>query len=52
MIVSDQRICITFSEGVSGKDENTDQLETLVARADQALYMAKHKGRNCVAMSK
>jgi diguanylate cyclase (GGDEF)-like protein/PAS domain S-box-containing protein len=52
MIVSDQRIFITVSVGVSGKDENTDQLETLVARADQALYMAKHKGRNCVAMSK
>ena len=52
MIVSEQEISITVSVGVSGKDENTDQLETLVARADQALYMAKHKGRNCVAISK
>jgi diguanylate cyclase (GGDEF)-like protein len=52
IIVSDQKIFITVSVGVSGKDENTDQLETLVARADQALYMAKHKGRNCVAISK
>lgn len=51
MIVSDQEIFITVSIGVSGKDENTTQLETLVARADQALYIAKHKGRNCVAIS-
>jgi diguanylate cyclase (GGDEF)-like protein/PAS domain S-box-containing protein len=52
MIVSGQNINITVSIGVSGKDENTLQLETLIARADQALYIAKHKGRNCVAISK
>jgi diguanylate cyclase (GGDEF)-like protein len=45
-------LSITISVGVAAKDENTPELETLVARADQALYIAKHKGRNQVATSK
>jgi diguanylate cyclase (GGDEF)-like protein len=47
-----QDLQMTVSIGVSGKDENTLQLEMLIARADQAMYVAKHKGRNCVATSK
>jgi diguanylate cyclase (GGDEF)-like protein len=43
---------VTVSIGVAQKDENTPYLETLVARADQAMYIAKHKGRNQVASSK
>ena len=43
---------ITVSIGVAAKDEYTTDLETLIARADQAMYIAKHKGRNRVAMSK
>ena len=43
---------LTVSIGVAAKDEFTTDLETLIARADQAMYIAKHKGRNCVAMSK
>ena len=50
--VSDQELHVTVSIGVSRKDENTVELETLIARADQALYVAKHKGRNQVASSK
>lgn len=50
--VYDKEIALTVSIGVATKDENTQQLETLIARADQAMYIAKHKGRNCVAMSK
>lgn len=42
---------VTVSIGVAMKDENTTHLEALVARADQALYIAKHKGRNRVAIS-
>ena len=43
---------LTVSIGVAAKDEYTTDLETLIARADQAMYIAKHKGRNRVAMSK
>ncbi|MGZ9165539.1 MAG: GGDEF domain-containing protein, partial [Anaerolineales bacterium] len=51
MKVSGQEVNVTVSIGVSRKDENTLQLETLIARADQAMYIAKHKGRNRVAIS-
>ena len=52
VLISGQELCITVSIGVAQKDENTLHLETLVARADQAMYIAKHKGRNRVATSK
>jgi len=51
MKVSGQEVNVTVSIGVSRKDENTLELETLIARADQAMYIAKHKGRNRVAIS-
>jgi len=51
MKIGQQEINVTASIGVAAKDENTDQLETLIARADQAMYIAKHKGRNRVAVS-
>ena len=50
--LADQEVHITVSIGVSRRDDNTLQLETLIARADQALYVAKYKGRNQVASSK
>jgi diguanylate cyclase (GGDEF)-like protein len=50
--IADRELQVTVSVGVSRKDENTSQLETLIARADQALYVAKHRGRNQVASSK
>jgi two-component system cell cycle response regulator len=50
--VSGQELHVTVSIGLAQKDENTLQLETLIARADQAMYIAKHKGRNQVATSK
>ena len=43
-------IQITASLGVASRDEHTNSLETLIARADQALYIAKHKGRNRVVL--
>jgi diguanylate cyclase (GGDEF)-like protein len=50
--VSNGEVHVTVSVGVAAKDEHTTDLETLIARSDQAMYIAKHKGRNCVAMSK
>lgn len=44
-------IAVTVSIGAAALDENTPHLEALIARADQALYIAKHKGRNRVAVS-
>lgn len=40
----------TASFGVSGY-ENSDTSETIVIRADEALYRAKNDGRNCVRVS-
>jgi diguanylate cyclase (GGDEF)-like protein len=50
--VSAQELSITVSVGVATKDENTMDLQTLIARADQAMYVAKYRGRNQVATSK
>ena len=52
MKILQQEINVTVSIGVASKDENTLQFETLIARADQAMYIAKHKGRNLVAVSR
>lgn len=43
---------ITASLGVASRDEDTIDLDMLIARADQAMYMAKHNGRNRVAVSR
>jgi diguanylate cyclase (GGDEF)-like protein len=50
--VFDKEIQVTVSIGMASQDENTTDLETLIARADRAMYITKHKGRNRVAMSK
>jgi diguanylate cyclase (GGDEF)-like protein len=50
--IPDGELSITASLGVAAKDENTPDIETLLARADQAMYIAKYLGRNRVARSK
>lgn len=50
--VEEDEIQITISLGIAEFNKNSPNLETLVARADQALYVAKHKGRNRVVMGK
>lgn len=42
---------VTASLGIAQRDKNTTSLETLITRADQAMYVAKHRGRDCVAVS-
>ncbi len=51
MINSIPELKATVSIGIATKDKNTSDLDTLVAHADQAMYVAKHKGRNCVAVN-
>jgi diguanylate cyclase (GGDEF)-like protein len=41
-------IAITTSIGVASLSLHDEPLEALLARADTALYQAKHEGRNCV----
>ncbi len=43
---------VTVSIGIADLNEMTPNLETLINRADQAMYVAKHKGRNRVMMSR
>lgn len=43
---------VTASLGVACRDENTTSLDMLIKRSDQAMYIAKHRGRNHVALSK
>ncbi len=50
-IADDLEPNVTASLGVAQRDENTLTIETLIARADQAMYIAKHKGRDRVAIS-
>ena len=45
-------LSVTASLGVACKDENTTSLDILIKRADQAMYIAKNKGRNRVATSR
>lgn len=49
--VGGNNLSITISIGVAEQNQNTPDIDSLLARADQALYIAKHKGRNCAAVS-
>lgn len=39
-------ISVTISVGIASSDESTDNLDMLMRHADEALYRAKHGGRN------
>jgi diguanylate cyclase (GGDEF)-like protein/PAS domain S-box-containing protein len=55
VICGKQEICFTVSIGVaatSGDTNNYRSIEDVLKQADDALYKAKYKGRNCVATGK
>jgi len=41
---------VTISLGVSIFPESSDEKETLIHAADDALYVSKHRGKNCVSL--
>ena len=43
-------ISVTVSIGIAELTGKPDNLETLLGRADSALYAAKHAGRDCVRL--
>jgi diguanylate cyclase (GGDEF)-like protein len=44
------KLTIHLSIGVTGLSKETPTLHALIVRADQAMYLAKRAGRNCVAV--
>ena len=44
------KMTIHLSIGVAGMSKETPTLHALIVRADQAMYLAKRAGRNCVAV--
>ncbi len=46
--VQDQPVRLTVSIGVATYDQNLSDLESIIKRADDGLYQAKHQGRNLV----
>ena len=46
----DKEITITISVGLSHKMADHDNINSMIKRADQALYQAKHSGRNLVCI--
>jgi diguanylate cyclase (GGDEF)-like protein len=44
------KLTIQLSIGVGGMSKETPTLHSLIVRADQAMYLAKSAGRNCVAV--
>ena len=48
--IAGHQIALTTSAGVATRiDESPEDLDRLIARADEALYLAKNRGRNRVA---
>lgn len=47
--IDQQKIPVTISIGIT-VCHKTDDLDTLLNRADEALYLAKKQGRNCVTL--
>lgn len=50
MAVDGTAVGLTISVGIASSSGDSDALDGLLERADQALYRAKEAGRNSVAM--
>jgi diguanylate cyclase (GGDEF)-like protein len=50
LITEQGSVHITISIGVAATDDTCENLEELLRRSDEALYTAKHSGRNCVKL--
>jgi diguanylate cyclase (GGDEF)-like protein len=48
LVIGQGQVKITVSIGVAQKDSECNNLEELLRRSDEALYIAKNAGRNCV----
>lgn len=48
--VADRRLSVTVSIGIALYPDHGQDLDTLIQRADMAMYVAKNAGRNCYAM--
>ncbi len=48
--ISGLTIDITISVGLAGYPDDTNDHEKLISLADEALYVAKSKGRSCIAL--
>lgn len=46
ILIGEEQLNITLSMGVVTKTENTGSLQEVIRKADEALYEAKHNGRN------
>lgn len=44
------KLTIKLSIGIAGMTKDTPTLHSLIVRADQAMYLAKRAGRNCLAV--
>lgn len=53
LVSEDRTLDVTISIGISTLSENTviERIDTLISFADEALYQAKAKGRNCTVHS-
>jgi diguanylate cyclase (GGDEF)-like protein len=51
IVWSGESLAVTTSFGVAMAEGNETKAETLIGRADAALYRAKNQGRNCVRVS-
>jgi diguanylate cyclase (GGDEF)-like protein len=47
----DQDVCMTVSIGVATYPTDGNSIKSLINEADRALYIAKQRGRNQIAMA-